>query len=95
MSDETKAAPGETPAPPATPELDRQHQAIEDGAHRIGEFLDWLGEQGYYLTKYGDNGPYAAGPGPGELIASFYKIDLGKIEQERQALLDYLREMNS
>jgi hypothetical protein len=38
--------------PPLTPELDRQSKAIKDGAHRIGEFLDWLEEQGYVLARY-------------------------------------------
>ena len=38
--------------PPATPELDRQSEAIRDGAHRVGEFLDWLDENGYAASTW-------------------------------------------
>jgi hypothetical protein len=78
---------------PPTPELDRQSQAIEDG-RRLVEFLDWLSEQGYHLAKYHDGQPYDANPGPQKLIAGFYGIDLDKIEAERRALLEHVRELN-
>jgi hypothetical protein len=90
VADETTAGPAPA-GPPPTPELDRQRQAIEDGAHRIGEFLDWLGEQGYHLAKYYDGRSYDANPGPQNLVAGFYRIDLDKIEAERRALLAYIR----
>jgi hypothetical protein len=96
MSDETTAAPGKSPTRPETPELERQSAAIADGAHRVGEFLDWLGEKGYHLGRYSEGGnAYDAGPRPADLIAAFYDIDLNKIEQERRALLEYVRELQS
>jgi hypothetical protein len=79
-------------SPPATPELEKQSAAIKDGAHRIGEFLDWLSEKGYHIGRYGENGrAYDAGPQFGDLIAAFYEIDLNEIERERRALLEYVR----
>lgn len=91
MADETTVGPAPA-GPPPTPELDRQHQAIEDGAHRIGEFLDWLSEQGYHLGRYSEGGrAYDASPSPQNLVAGFYRIDLDKIEAERRALLAYIR----
>jgi hypothetical protein len=80
---------------PKTPELDKQRQAIADGApHRIGEFLDWLREQGVRLARYDDGVDgllYESYEPPEKLIAGFYGIDLGKVEAERQALLEYIR----
>ena len=38
-----------------TPELDRQHAAIADGAPQaIGEFLEWLAGQGVQLCRWRD-----------------------------------------
>lgn len=102
MADETTAGPAPA-GPPPTPELDKQHRAIEDGAHRVGEFLDWLESEGYVLARYsdGDSCPegcsgldpdYAAKE---KLVAGFFGIDLGRIEAERQSLLDYLRGQQS
>lgn len=77
---------------PATPELDKQSAAIKDGAHRIGEFLDWLAEKGYHLGRYNENGrAYDAGPQFADLIAGFYGVDLDEIERERRAILAYIR----
>lgn len=82
--------------PPATPELDKQHAAIADGAHRIGEFLDWLGAQDVHLAtrRGGKLIPYAHQGGFSGLIAGFYQIDLDVIERERRALLEHVRKIN-
>lgn len=79
---------------PATPELDKQHEAIEHGAaHRIGEFIDWLREQGYILAKYDAvDDLYDTNMPPKDLLADYFKIDLAKIEQEKRALLDHIRQ---
>lgn len=78
---------------PATPELEKQSAAIKDGAHKIGEFLDWLESEGIVLARHGERSGYLVTVSGGfqELIAGFYKIDLNKIEQERRALLAYVR----
>lgn len=91
MSDETTAAPGQTPARPETPELLKQ-RLVADESQRIGEFLDWLGEQGIRLARYGEHDRlWAIHQGPEALLAGFYGIDLAKIDQERRALLEHLR----
>jgi hypothetical protein len=78
---------------PPTPELDKQHAAIEDGAHKIGEFLDWLAQNGYHVAQFSeaDDCLYLPGVGAQRLIAGFYGIDLDTIEQERRAILAHLR----
>jgi hypothetical protein len=86
VADETTEGPAPA-GPPPTPELDRQSQAIEDGAHKIAEFLDWLESEGYVIHE--DHDRYAD---PKKLLADFFGIDLNKIETEKLALLDYIRE---
>lgn len=39
-------------APPATPTLDRRN-AVAPDSQKIGQFLDWLQEQGIVLGKWG------------------------------------------
>lgn len=82
---------------PSTPELDKQHKAIEDGAHRVGEFLDWLDTQGVELAQragFGDDlVPYVRRSRK-QLIADFFGIDLDKVEAETMALLDHVRALN-
>lgn len=87
---------------PATPELDKQHQAIERGAHRLGEFLDWLAAEGYVLARYSSGDSCYAGcsgldpdyTDREKLVAGFFGIDLAKIEAERMALLEHIRKLN-
>jgi hypothetical protein len=83
---------------PPTPELDRQSQAIKDGAHKVGEFLDWLASQGLHLCEWREGiggGRWYERSNFQQLIADFYSIDLAKIEAERQALLEHLRALNA
>lgn len=82
-------------ARPATPETDKLIAAAE-GSQAIGEFLEWLGEQGTHLARYGGSGgdvllPYHPRGGINGLLATYFEIDLDKVEQERRALLQYVR----
>lgn len=94
MSDETTAASGKAPVRPETPELDRQKEARDEGhSEAIGAFMEWLGEQCYHIcTSDGDNF-YPTGWSINTLLAAYFKIDLNKVEQERRALLEYVREL--
>ena len=95
-------SPGHAPRKievPPTPELDKQSEIIRSGkAAVVQDFLDWLhNECGYQLCEPVPNslhGYYglASYGGPEQLMADFFGIDRDKIEAERRALLDMLRE---
>jgi hypothetical protein len=89
-----------------TPELDKQLEIIRSGkAEVVQQFIDWLlDDQPYVLASWGrdtegfdksDLSPdhlYPQYPMRLELMADFFGIDLVKIEQERRALLEAIRE---
>lgn len=91
-----------------TPELDKQLAIVKSGkAGAVQEFIDWLHEEKQYvLARYvpederfdGDGifgeQPVAILVQPEDLMAEFFGIDRRKIEKERRALLDALREEN-
>jgi len=81
-----------------TPELDFQHLIIESGqSELLAKFYDWLTEKGYSLCfwsdgdEYDDGGYYPLSMSPEKLFAEFFGIDLNKIEAERRAILEELR----
>lgn len=43
------------PQMPKAPECDRMLEVADD-SHKIGEFLDWLQQQGIHLASYVDDG---------------------------------------
>jgi len=45
---------------PPTPELDKMH-AARPATQRVGEFLEWLGEQGLHICQYVDEEPERCG----------------------------------
>lgn len=80
-----------------TPELNKI-LTVKDNSQTIGEFLEWLSEQGIILVEYIDNGRsgefFETGISRERLLAKYYDIDLAKCETERSALLDAVREDN-
>lgn len=83
--------------PTTYPEHDKL-AAVKDNSQVIGEFLDWLqNEQSIALCK-------ATGPdhcpfqpihhGIQSILADYYDIDLDVIEQEKQAMLTEMRNLN-
>lgn len=87
------ARPSITDVVPPTPELDKM-SAAKTQSQPAGEFLEWLlGEKGFVLAKYeGDaNYPHPIYETIEELLAEHFEIDLKKIEEEKRAMLEYLR----
>ena len=85
-------------------ELDKL-QKIQPKSQTIGEFLDWLN----YTKKYAicawveitkgeweiiPEGYYPVRTQVEDLLAEYFNIDLKKVEQEKQKMLDDLRKMN-
>lgn len=75
------------------PECDRMVVVAPFSQH-IGDFLDWLEEQGRYIAYRDDDDDrlYIHMEPKTQLLARFYEVDLDKVEDERRQLLDALQE---
>lgn len=84
---------------PKTPELDKMYAAREGlGTEDIGAFLDWASDEGMTLCESRDSEVMPWLPvrqSINDLLMRYAGIDPGKVEQERRALLDYQRHLNS
>lgn len=74
--------------------------AVKDKSQTIGEFLEWLPSKGYVLCEWvtrckGTSSewyePVMYGKPINEILAEYFEINLNKVEEERQALLDEIR----
>ena len=94
---------------PHTPELEKQAEVVRSGkAEIVQEFYDWLHEEkGWVLARWVPVEERSTGDGiygeqpvpvyvqPEQLMADFFGIDRDKIETERRAVLDAIREAHS
>ena len=69
---------------------------VSDKSQVIGEFCEWLGEQGYCLAAYDDryySGRFLFNDGwdTQRRLAEFFDIDRGKLEAEKRQMLDEIR----
>lgn len=82
---------------PATPELDKRSGIINSRVsptQTLGEFYDWLQAQGLVLARW-DKETQEYLPdfiNPEQLFANFFGLDSDKMEQERRAILEALRQ---
>ena len=80
-------------------------RAISEKSQVVGEFIDWLREDGHDICKFekhtrhsdelGDwtpEGWYPQRRRIEQLLADFFEIDLDKIEDEKRAMLEQMRE---
>ncbi len=78
------------------PEHDKLAE-VKDQTQAIGEFLEWCGyEKGIQLASWDDRTDRMY-PIPGawlDLVAEWAGIDRGRLEAEKQQMLDELRAMN-
>lgn len=85
---------------PACPECEKLVKVSEE-SNKIGGFLEWLtGEEGAYICKWEEKYEsfytiYTGNNGINQVLAKYYNIDLDKVEQERRALLEWIREAQS
>jgi sulfite reductase alpha subunit-like flavoprotein len=75
------------------PEHDKLHE-VKDKSQAIGEFLEWLGnEKRGVVCQYEDDSDYPV-PMPHnilQMLAEYFEIDLDKIEEEKQQMLEEMR----
>ena len=82
---------------PAMPEAEKLVK-VSEKMQEVGEFMEWLGQRGIFLYEWQAKlGSTPEGFKPIEqpierLIAEFYDIDMNKVEDERRALIDWMRE---
>lgn len=81
---------------PEAPELEKLRK-LKEFSQKCGEFLDFLlHTKDYRLAKWrkeaGIDKLYPVHVSHEALLAEFFEIDLDKTEQERKAILDYLRD---
>lgn len=81
---------------PKCPECEKLKK-VSKKSQVIGEFLDWLLGDGEYVIAEivdddGDENLFPVHESTEQLLAAYFKIDLVKVEKERRALLDCIRE---
>ena len=86
---------------PETPMLERL-SSVSDVSNQIGEFIGWLRDEkdielceDYPVPEGGygtDGGFHPTHQRVEALLAGFFEIDLGQVEAERRAILDFLSE---
>lgn len=76
------------------PEHDKL-KALNGHNQTVGQFLEWLSEQGIDLCRYDDSvskyHPYPITDSHTSLMAKFFEIDENKLEAEKLAMLTSLR----
>lgn len=76
------------------PEHEKQRLVLGK-AEIIGEFLEWLGEQGKAIAEWEKRGDFDQmwpdGIGINQRLADYFSIDLKVIEKEKQQMLEEIR----
>lgn len=78
--------------------------AIHDKSQAIGEFLEWLGDNGYSICEFQEarsidhpdatDGFYPLHRSIQSWLAQYFQIDPAKIEREKRQMLDEIRALN-
>ncbi len=66
---------------------------VKDRSQAVGEFMEWLAEQGLFICERGRfDDLHLTGRNREQLLADFFEIDLNVIEAEKRAMLEQLRQ---
>jgi hypothetical protein len=82
---------------PQYPEHEKLH-AIKDQSQACYDFIEFLGDRKKMRlcqVPLGQNNYQPVHASIRDLLAEFFEIDMVKIEDEKRAMLDALREMNA
>jgi hypothetical protein len=79
---------------PETPDLDKYTAiAMSEGAGELVGFIDWMIDHGmwphYESDEYGAEYVHLT---PEELMAEYFEIDLTKVNEQRDMVLQFIRE---
>jgi len=81
------------------PEHDKL-QKISLQSQTIGEFIDWLAEDGIFLAEYAEDWHPSSGCALRirkpltDLLASYFRIDTNALEAEKRRMLENQRRLN-
>ncbi len=75
---------------PPTPELNKM-LAVKNESQEIGNFLEWLGDNGVILAEYRGEELNSYSYTIEKLLAKYFGIDLVKADDEKRAILESLR----
>jgi len=65
---------------------------VKDKSQAVGEFVDWLhDEKGFMICESCRHGYYPARYSLNKLLAEFFEIDLVKLEEEKEQMLEAMR----
>ncbi len=82
---------------PECPECEKLLKVSEE-SNKIGSFIDWLiNKKGVTFARFDDDSEeYIPHPldylSINQLLGVYFEVDLDKVEKERRALLDWVRE---
>lgn len=86
---------------PELEKMKRAREALRPQAIVLGGFIDWLGENGFYICTHNPKHYKQLGGmyywttlRPEQLLAKFFDIDMDKVEKERELVLDAQRKLN-
>lgn len=80
---------------PAVPEHEKL-QAISEQSQAIHDFVEWLAEENIRLVQFDERERSWEWPRPLKtMLAQFFKIDLDKLEAEKDAMLEFQRLLNA
>lgn len=83
------------PEKPKYPEHEKLAK-VRDRSQAIGEFLEWCNEQGWHLAEWvadkWDDRMFPIHLSISEVLARYFDIDQGRLEEEKRALLQGLRD---
>lgn len=75
---------------PECPECEKLFK-VSPQSQIIGAFLEHLKEKGIELAEWHRNSLVLVSDSTEDLLSEYFDIDMGKVEEERRALLKYLR----
>jgi hypothetical protein len=82
------------PGPDKYPEHTKL-KAIQKQSQAVGEFLEWLNSEGFWICKRGPRDEYwPTSRRMQSLLAEHFEIDENKIDAEKEAMIEECRAMN-
>jgi hypothetical protein len=74
-----------------------EHEKLKAIAHLSQaqyDFMEWLGEQGYILCELNQDDYYPVYKPMTKLLSEYHGIDMNKIEDEKEQMIEEMRKAN-
>ena len=73
-------------------------KAVKHQSQAIGNFIEWMGSKGFHFAKYEtieDDHIIWNRRSIATLLADYFEIDLKKLENEKQSMIEDMRKLNA